>query len=128
MTCATRFSMRATTASCAVDRNVPELVRTWLSTLLPVLLSTTEDLTMEGLACGVEGAAWLRARARAPRPQPCLLLLPAHARTSAMRWSHSSSDRKPLRRKALGDQDKCSSSPRHSSCSSPYPTVLPVLW
>jgi len=37
-------------------------------------------------------------------------------RTISMRWSHSSSDKKPFNKNARGDQDKCWTSPRHSSC------------
>ena len=37
--------------------------------------------------------------------------------TSSMRWSHSSSDSRPLSRKARGDHERCTTSPRHSSCA-----------
>jgi hypothetical protein len=39
-----------------------------------------------------------------------------HTRTLALMWSHSASVRKPLYRKALGFHDRCTTSPRHSSC------------
>lgn len=51
-------------------------------------------------------------------PVPWLVL---HARALLMRWSHSSWLRKPLSRKALGDHDRCTTSPRHSSCARSNP-------
>jgi hypothetical protein len=52
-TCATRFSRRETTASCLGPRKVPVDVRICESTLLPVLLSATDDLRMLGFASAI---------------------------------------------------------------------------
>ncbi len=51
VTCATRFSMRLMTSSAPLEKNVPVLVRTELGTLLPVVLSTTEEASIWPLAC-----------------------------------------------------------------------------
>ena len=50
---AIRFSIRLMTSSSPRLKKVPVLVRTVLSTLLPVSLSTTVDLLMPGLACTI---------------------------------------------------------------------------
>ena len=48
-----RRSTSATMSSWPRRRNVPLLVRIWLSTLLPVALSTTVLFAMLGVACAV---------------------------------------------------------------------------
>ena len=53
-----RFSMRLMIASWPRWKKVPVLVRTVLSTLLPVSESTTDDLTMEGRDCST-GRVWI---------------------------------------------------------------------
>lgn len=50
VTCATLFSIWATTLSAALSKNVPVLVRISLGILFPVLLSTTVDLVIDGFA------------------------------------------------------------------------------
>ena len=71
-----RRSTSATTSSWLRRKNVPWLVRIMLSTLLPVALSTTVDLSMCGVACaGNAGLLGREARAarRAARSQRAAL-------------------------------------------------------
>jgi hypothetical protein len=49
-----------------------------------------------------------------------LLVLLLLLLTMRMMWSHSSSDKKPLIKKARGCQDSCSISPRHVSCKTTW--------
>lgn len=51
LTCATLFSILVITSVWPFAKKVPVLVRTSLSLLSPVELSTTEDFIMLGLAC-----------------------------------------------------------------------------
>lgn len=57
VTCATRFSMRATTSSCAASRKVPVEVRVSDSSNSPLSLFTTSEAAILGLAWGVGGGS-----------------------------------------------------------------------
>jgi hypothetical protein len=100
-------------------KKVPVLVRTVLSMLLPVSLSTTVDFTMVGLACRRAASGSRSAQGGASRARRALRGRgPARpGGTLLTRWVTSSSVRKFLSRNARGFQDTSTISPRHSTCA-----------
>ncbi len=101
------------------------LVRVWLSIGLPVSVLTTVDFVSLGRDC--RSVRWVcrigasvvasHADCKTEAVSRAQILLGGHSPlTSFVRWSHSSSDRKLLNRKALGFQLRRTTLPRHSSC------------